>query len=122
MRRGLVRDPERRVTDSELRDDVGILVRAAYSVDLDRSKRCPVELNGCTAAPHRELRHDADAGRMLRPIVHRQEREPRCQTPTTFPAGSRNVATHKSPSGYGSVTTSPAFETTVRSVSSTRST
>jgi len=45
-----------------------------------------------------------------------------CQTPITFPAGSRKVATPKSPSGYGGVTTSPPRATTFSSVSSTRST
>jgi Ca2+-binding RTX toxin-like protein len=35
------------------------------------------------------------------------QRGPRCQTPITFPAGSRKVDTHKSPSGYGCATTSP---------------
>jgi hypothetical protein len=32
------------------------------------------------------------------------QRGPCCQTPMTLPAGSRNVATHRSPSGYGDVT------------------
>ena len=33
--------------------------------------------------------------------------EPCCHTPMTFPGGSWNVATHRSPSGYGAVTTAP---------------
>ena len=35
------------------------------------------------------------------------QRGPACQTPSTFPAGSRNVATQRFPSGYGALTTSP---------------
>jgi Transposase DDE domain len=52
----------------------------------------------------------------------RQAAGPCCQTPITFPAGSRKVATRRSPSGYGGVTTSPPWATTFSSVSSTRST
>src|SRR5919197_936413 len=36
----------------------------------------------------------------------RQATDPCCQTPIKFPAGSRNVATRRSPSGYGTVTPS----------------
>jgi hypothetical protein len=43
----------------------------------------------------------------LRLKIGQTQRGPRCQTPTTFPAGSRKVDTHKSPSGYGCATTSP---------------
>src|SRR5438132_8480418 len=47
----------------------------------------------------------------------RQATEPCCQTPTTFPAGSRNVATRRSPSGSGGLTTSPPCAPTFPTVS-----
>jgi hypothetical protein len=47
---------------------------------------------------------------------------PRCHTPRTLPGGSRKVATHRSPSAYGAVTTPPPWAETFSSVSSTCST
>ena len=49
-------------------------------------------------------------------------RGPRCQTPMAFPAGSRVIATHRSPSGYGLVVTLPpqsVIRVRVSSMSST---
>jgi hypothetical protein len=39
-------------------------------------------------------------------------RGPCCQTPIALPAGSRVIATHRSPSGYGLVVTSPPASVT----------
>ena len=64
-----------------------------------------------TAGPDREeLRDDvtpASAGRLYASPYEAPDRAPRCQTPIAFPAGSRVIATHRSPSGYGWVVTSP---------------
>jgi hypothetical protein len=64
-----------------------------------------------TAGPDREeLRDDvtpASAGRLYASPHEAPARGPCCQTPIAFPAGSRVIATHRSPSGYGWVVTSP---------------
>jgi hypothetical protein len=64
-----------------------------------------------TAGPDREeLRDDvtpASAGRLYASPHEAPARGPCCQTPMAFPAGSRVIATHRSPSGYGLVVTSP---------------
>ena len=52
----------------------------------------------------------------------RQSRGPRCQTPSALPAGSRKVATHRSPSRYGGFVTTPPQAVILRTVLSTRST
>ena len=63
------------------------------------------------AGPAREELHDdvtpASAGRLYVSPHEAPAREPCCQTPIAFPAGSRVIATHRSPSGYGLVATSP---------------
>jgi hypothetical protein len=63
------------------------------------------------AGPDREeLRDDvtpASAGRLYASPHEAPARGPCCQTPIAFPAGSRVIATHRSPSGYGWVVTSP---------------
>ena len=63
------------------------------------------------AEPDREeLRDDvapASAGRLYARPHEAPTRERCCQTPIAFPAGSRVIATHRSPSGYGLVVTSP---------------
>jgi hypothetical protein len=46
-------------------------------------------------------------GRLRTCLYEAPLRGPRCQTPMAFPAGSRVIATHRSPSGYGLVVTSP---------------
>ncbi|MGH2899326.1 MAG: hypothetical protein ACRDMZ_11675 [Solirubrobacteraceae bacterium] len=51
----LVGDPEQRIADRELGDDLLVLVGAADAVDLDGAERRRVELDGGAAAPHREL-------------------------------------------------------------------
>jgi hypothetical protein len=64
-----------------------------------------------TTGPDREgLRDDvtpASAGRLYARPHEAPARGPCCQTPIAFPAGSRVIATHRSPSGYGLVVTSP---------------
>ena len=64
-----------------------------------------------TAGPDREEFRDdvtsASAGRLYPSPHEAPAREPCCQTPIAFPAGSRVIATHRSPSGYGLVVTSP---------------
>jgi hypothetical protein len=56
-----------------------------------------------TAGPDREeLRDDvtpASAGRLYASPHEAPARGPCCQTPIAFPAGSRVIATHRSPSG-----------------------
>jgi hypothetical protein len=74
------------------------------------------------ARPDRqELRDDltaAPVGR-LHPDPHEAPaRGPCCQTPIALPAGSRVIATHRSPSGYGTVVTSPPESVTITRVSS----
>ena len=63
------------------------------------------------AGPDREELGDdvapASAGRLYASPHEAPARGPCCQTPIAFPAGSRVIATHRSPSGYGSVVTSP---------------
>ena len=41
-----------------------------------------------------------------------RHRGPSCQTPSTLPAGSLNVATQRSPSGYGGLTSAPPLAAT----------
>ena len=68
------------------------------------------------AEPDREELHDhanplspAPAGRLFSyPPDGPCGRGPCCHTPIAFPAGSRVIATHRSPSGYGLVVTSPS--------------
>jgi DUF177 domain-containing protein len=55
VRRRLVRDPEGRVADGELGDDVLMLVGAAHPMELDCSEGGLVELDGLATAAHREL-------------------------------------------------------------------
>jgi len=59
VRRGLVGHPEGRVSDGEVRDHVLVLVRPADPVQLDRAESRLVELDRCTAPPHRQLGRDA---------------------------------------------------------------
>jgi len=74
------------------------------------------------AEPDREeLRRDltpTPAGRLYADPHEAPARGPRCQTPIAFPAGSRVIATHRSPSGYGSVVTAPPESVTLARVSS----
>jgi len=74
------------------------------------------------ASPDRqELRDDltaAPAGRLYPDPHEAPARGPCCQTPIAFPAGSRVIATHRSPSGYGLVVTSPPESVTRARVSS----
>ena len=63
-----------------------------------------------TAGPDREELRDvtpASVGRLYARPHEAPTRERCCQTPIAFPAGSRVIATHRSPSGYGLVATSP---------------
>src|SRR6266542_5534080 len=100
------------------------------------SVRDRVLLDPPVAPPPRSERSDRTRGVRLCQLDHPLPMRPRhrahrrasafrgpvCHTPMTFPAGSRNVATHRSPSGYGAVTTLPPWATTWSSVSLTRST
>lgn len=74
------------------------------------------------ATPDRkELRDDvtpAPVGRLHADRYEAPARGPCCQTPTAFPAGSRVIATHRSPSRYGMVVTSPPESVTRARVSS----
>jgi hypothetical protein len=49
----------------QLSDDVGVVVRSAYAVHLDCSEGMLVVLDGRTAAPDGEFRHDLDVGDCL---------------------------------------------------------
>jgi hypothetical protein len=74
------------------------------------------------ARPDREeLRDDptpAPVGRLYADPHEAPARGPCCQTPIAFPAGSRVIATHRSPSGYGMVVTSPPESVTLARASS----
>ena len=74
------------------------------------------------ARPDRQkLRDDltaAPAGRLIPDPHEAPARGPCCQTPIALPAGSRVIATHRSPSGYGMVVTSPPESVTLSRASS----
>jgi hypothetical protein len=74
------------------------------------------------AGPDRqEPREDltaAPVGRLYPDPHEAPARGPCCQTPIALPAGSRVIATHSSPSGYGMVVTWPPESVTLTRTSS----
>jgi len=66
------------------------------------------DVSSATTSTRASLRSPAASSAASSSTAHPlRPRQRCCQTPITFPAGSRNVATHRSPSGYGGSTTSP---------------
>ena len=85
---GLVRHPEGTVADRELGNDIVVLVRAAYPIDLDRTKGRFVELDRRAATPHRELGRNTLHSRNVAAAV--QTSSARCTA-----ASSRRSAVNK---------------------------
>ena len=94
VRGRLVRDPERRVADGQLGDDVGLIVRAADPVELDRAECLLVEHHRLASPPDRELRDDSRLDRPVR-ICHRvASHRPRSRVRMRLRVGARDVLRH----------------------------